>query len=788
MKIKTKLTLASALLILLTLTVVTLGVGITATRHTGATLDKLAYQQLNALNYRAKELVQQYFIELSQRSSQMAADLLTVTNAFIFNFTYEGYVYNAEGLPDEDFMRQAVRDFYQGDYAKRYEAINASALNVDGLLSRFDENALSLQYQYVAANQHQQKALLYGIDTDETEYSQAHNKFHTFAYSLLHHLGVDDILLADVATGFINYSVVKGADYTASLRQGELAGSIAGEVFRAVVEMDDKTAVYLSDFKPYAADFERNNAFMGVPVYSQDQKIAVLLLRISHKKLTAQVTGGGRWQNLGYGDTGQTQIIGRDGLLRTDSRAFLENPEDYLTQIAALVPQPHLDVMRRIASDAGLQKRANPAVDEALAGRQGNIMYQTFTGDTVLASYQPLKVLDQSWAIITEIQAAEIAAPRQALIAKIVFTSSVIGFITLVLALLASVGFSYGLLKPMANNVAIIRNLADGDGDLTVRLAEDRKDETGELNQLFNRFISQISVLVHNIQEQSGVLLRTYTDLEGVVQENLKGVEQQQQATGEMTTNMRLLSQVGDDAMSSAQRATDAVERTRVSSEAGMHVVGQTYQSVEQLATDMQQATAIIKQLEVSSNDISALVDTIRDIADQTNLLALNAAIEAARAGEQGRGFAVVADEVRSLAMRTQTVTTDIDGIIHSLQTESNAAVTIIDKSHVLVSESLEEAGRAKQALESITEDVGAITQANCAIIDNLQQALAINGRVNQTIAEVDGICIVNQQNSYKIREKSENIHQAIARLNNVLMLFKVAEMADRPDHEPVLF
>ncbi|MFT4631391.1 MAG: methyl-accepting chemotaxis protein [Candidatus Azotimanducaceae bacterium] len=293
------------------------------------------------------------------------------------------------------------------------------------------------------------------------------------------------------------------------------------------------------------------------------------------------------------------------------------------------------------------------------------------------------------------------------------------------------------IVAPINQVVFALQNIAEGDGDLTQRLAVSTNDELGELVAWFNTFVEKIHDVVVQFRDTANELSASATELNAQSSDTSDSITGQQKEIEQVEKAMKEMSlAVQDVANSIGSSALDA-EQADKESGTGREVVEETMHAIEALASDIETASQVITKLQQDSQSIGSVLEVIRGIAEQTNLLALNAAIEAARAGEQGRGFAVVADEVRTLASRTQESTQEIHATIERLQLGSTQAVEVMDKGRAQAHASVETVGKARTSLAAITNAVGTIKNVSKQIAEASSEQLAMTVDINGNIVNI---------------------------------------------------
>lgn len=310
---------------------------------------------------------------------------------------------------------------------------------------------------------------------------------------------------------------------------------------------------------------------------------------------------------------------------------------------------------------------------------------------------------------------------------KVQSLSLMIAIITLVIMISAAWAISSLLNEALSSLLTSLRAIASGDGDLTQRIEKRSEDELGQVVDSFNLFIEKLHNSISELLSNTQPLTSVASDLNSLTGTTKQVTEEQRRATEAVSYAMDNMVVSMTQVSTNAGLASETAQEADSLAKEGRGVVNQTVTSIKALAQEVEKTSDVIRKLESDTSNVGSILDVIRGIAEQTNLLALNAAIEAARAGEQGRGFAVVADEVRTLASRTQHSTKEIQNVIEQLQEAAVSAVKAMEDSQEQAHLSVENATKTDTSLEQITDKIGLITQMNAQIatvIDQEQQSI----------------------------------------------------------------
>lgn len=764
MTIKLKLTLLCVFLAVIPALLGASISGILAYRSGHDAIATLVENQLTSIRENKRQQVEDYFSTIHDQLRTTA--MSTMTLDAMRSFSAAVPLYQQQRNLDNTAIQQQRRElqrFYTNEFGPVYEQANPGASN-PGLayFNALNDLAVIFQHQFIAANPHplgEKDSLI--APADQTDYSTIHRRFHPAFREFLVAFDYYDIFLVEPTDGVIVYSVFKELDYMTSLQRGPYARTGIAEAYRQAMQRPSE--VVLIDFASYPPSYENPASFTAITIHEDGELLGVLIFQMPVDRINNMMTHGENWQASGLGDSGETYLVGSDGTLRSQSRFLLEDKTAYLDALrSAGVSAERIRLIEAKDTAIGFQPADTEGVRRALAGQSGFDIFPDYRNTPVLSSYTPLAIPGVRWVLMSEMDEVEAFAASQQLARQVLISALLLGPVILVLGVLIGTWLAIGLTRPIQQLATTLTDI-EKNSDLVQRLPAKGKDEIADSERALNQMLTSFHRIISKMTEVSVSLSSASDQMARLTTLTLEGARHQEQESDQVSTAATEMAASIEEVARSAQSAATAAHDADLATRKGTEVVRKDIEGTHNLAHQIEEAVQVIRQLSEDSDKIGTVLGVIQSIAEQTNLLALNAAIEAARAGDQGRGFSVVADEVRTLAQRTQQSTHEIQTMIDQLQGNAGKAVSTMDNSYQQAQRNVETAGEAGQALDLIAQSVQTIKQMNEQIAAAAEQQLVVAETISASIVQISEIARRNAEAAGESAETAGQI-EALAR------------------------
>ena len=731
-----------------------LGIAFSAANSAQDEILETRMEQMGSIKISKAQHIEDYFAQMKYILSSRATSSKTVQLLWDFDEFYGAF---EDQELDLDEVKASLLKYYKNDFLPHvnYNVLNAPAKRTaESYLPKTDKGLVA-QYIYISQNENpvDSKELLNMNKKFKNDYSDLHVQQHPIMRDILKDFGRNDIFFVNV-DGDVIYSVFKNIDYGTNLVNGPFANSGLGRVFKKS-QSTKKGVVAFEDVAPYEPNYNEEVAFLAMPVYFGEDNEGSLIFQLPKKKIDEIMNFNNKVDKVGLGTTGEAFLVGSDLTMRNNSR-FISDIDD--------------KNVKEAKTTIGVFKIDTEETRAAIASKDETIIGVDYFNNEVISSYAPIDVYGNKWAIVVKIDKEEaLAAARSAFFTTLIWTAVFI----IIIVLISLFAIQKMIISKLETLQDATYNLAKGEGDLTSKIVVPKGDEIHEVAENVNEFIEKVRQTVsqatstssHNT-EIAKTLLSASVDMKAKADEESS-----------------IVHEVSEDGIELQNILTNSIEQAKETKEnidsAGTVLKGVNAQivslanEIEQKSQDELELSHKLEQLSADATQVKDVLNVISDIADQTNLLALNAAIEAARAGEHGRGFAVVADEVRKLAERTQKSLSEINSTISVIVQSINDASESMSRNAQDVEVISKSASQTEVEISSSVESIEkSIVQVDETVNGYISNSKTIEKMV-QKVSSIEVISDENKKTIENISDASSKLSEMTTSLNDLLTGYK---------------
>lgn len=585
-------------------------------------------------------------------------------------------------------------------------------------------------------------------------YNNVYQKYHPTFLNFINKLEQGDIILVDSKSGNVLYSSSKEADYGTSLITGPYKNTNVAKAFETANNSSDKNFSTITDFEFYSPSNNKPIACITSPIYKGDEKIGVLIFKWGTNKIDNIVSSNNNWESLKLGNSGEIALIGSDYKVRNNTR-FLSDESD--------------EKIKEAKSTILLKEIRTKGTEEVMLGKTDVDTYFDYHNIESIVSYTPLNIDNLKWAVLVKIDKAEAFQS----VTKLKTTTMLVLVIAIIVIIILSVIISSNIATPMKRMATVAYKISQG--DLTVEVQEEkRSDEIGILTTAISNMLKNIREQTKEIINVVNVLSSSVSEITVSLTQVTSGTMESSSAVSETTATVEEVKQTVYLASEKTKNVSNNAKNSVAIFRAGSKATQDTLEGMKVINNQMQEIAESIIALSEQSQNISEIMESVDGISEQSNILAVNASIEAAKAGEQGKGFSVVANEIRNLAEQSKQGTKQVRNILKDIQKATNTAVMTTEKGIKLVEAGMYQASEAGVAINELSENITISAQAAIQIGASSQQQLVGMDQIATAMDGINQASIQNVDSMNQLEEASRSLQEMGYRLKQLTEKYKV--------------
>ena len=578
-------------------------------------------------------------------------------------------------------------------------------------------------------------------DVHSKEYEEIYQKIGNYFRNFLDTFGFKDIYFICAPHGHVMYTTSRERDLGTNLGVGPYRKSGLSTLWTSVV---NQKRIVFEDFSLYSP-IGKPAAFIGAPFNDENGKVVALIaLQIDSKRIDTIMQ-----EKTGMGQSGETYLVGTDRYMRSSSR--FESTSTILSK-----------------------KVDTFATQSALNGQSGKKIIKDYRDIRVLSSFYPMRLeqtlgCDFEWAIIAEIDEKEAFAPIYNLLQKIILSACFILIVSFIIGYVAS----RSIVVPVKYLSENVNKIAEGDLKVSIEI-KDREDEIGVMMHGFKDMLDTLRTQTSEMIEGASTLASSISQITATVSQMATSSTETSSSIAEITATVEEVRQTVQVSSQKANQVVEVASKASNVSDSGKQATDDTIQGIKRIKDEMEYIADSIVKLSEQTQSIGDIINAVNDLADQSNLLSVNASIEAAKAGEHGKGFAVVAQEVKSLAEQSKNATNDVTSILSDIQKATSAAVMATERGGKTVEDGVTLSAQAGESIGILAQNVTESSQSALQIASSTQEQLVGMDQLAEAMENIKLASTQNADGAKQLEDSVRNLDALAKKMKTISSKFRV--------------